>query len=135
MTESPLINPENRPVKPRQALSVLLIEGVLVSAGLSALDKLRPEGICLGHIVNFLNFTPWHAELDRVKAPGGGQVIDTGVELHVSDIRGSLDLASALNSGKCKRSIITNKNGVEEYFYTDADGNPWDPETPVDMEI
>lgn len=64
--------------------------GIIVSAGLQALDSLRSSGFDLGHIIRFKKFSPFIQPVDDID----------GVELTVmvirdGDIVGSEDLAAA----------------------------------------
>jgi len=103
--------------------------GILVSAGLPALDQLRSNGIDLGHIVGFIREAPWRKPVD---------VVD-GVEyynmlLTVGDITGSIDLASALVSGQCAihGRELTSDDGIVtvEHVYKDREGKLWNPSQP-----
>ena len=65
MTESPLIRPENRPVKPRQALSVLLIDNqpesrALLKAALRSINAVEDirEASTLSHVPEMLAKQP-----------------------------------------------------------------------------
>lgn len=109
--------------------------GIIVSAGLPALDKLRSNGVDLGHIVGFIREAPWRKPVE---------VID-GVEfsillLRVGDLTGSVDLASMVRYGTCKLHVreIENSDGIttKEHCWIGKDGkilNPSMPFMPADV--
>jgi len=103
--------------------------GILVAAGLNALDSLRANGIDLGHIVTFIRQAPWHMKVDTID----------GVALHAlmlraGDITGSEDLAKSLSAGECsielKETVHEDGVVVREHHYTDKDGRSWNPTMP-----
>jgi hypothetical protein len=69
--------------------------GVLVSAGLSAMDVLAGNGWQLGDIVSFLELAPWRDVVDR---KGGFAFELIGMKVH--DLRGNLDLTDRLYFGE-----------------------------------
>lgn len=86
--------------------------GVLIAAGPKALDELRSNGIDLGHVVMFLRISPWRYETDSI----GGKK-DTVLIFHSGDITGSVDLATALRSGKMAIEFDKENN---EHVYRDT---------------
>jgi hypothetical protein len=68
--------------------------GVIVSAGLRALDSLRSNGMDLGHIVSFVRLSPWRLPVDMIAGAPVYVLI-----LRDSDIVGSEDTAAALRAG------------------------------------
>lgn len=96
--------------------------GILVSAGLQALDHLRSNGIELGHMVSLIRLAPWRMPIDNV----------LGAELYVlilrtGDITGSEDLRVALAAGKCR---IEFDKESRQHIYVDEQGQPWTPTVP-----
>jgi hypothetical protein len=96
--------------------------GVLVSAGLQALDHLRSNGIDLGHMVSLIRMAPWRMPIDNVL--GAEQYV---LILRTGDITGSEDLREALAAGKCR--IEFNKE-TRQHIYVDEQGQPWTPTVP-----
>lgn len=103
--------------------------GIILSAGLPALDELRSNGIDVGHIVGFIREAPWRKPM---------AIID-GVEfyallLRVGDITGSVDLATAIKNGECKVEMreYTSDDGTitREHVFVDSDGKTWNPTVP-----
>jgi hypothetical protein len=103
--------------------------GIVISAGLPALDNLRANGIELGHLVGFIREAPWRKPVDVIG----------GVEFYVcllrtGDITGSVDLANSFKNGDCKIHIreIKNDDGIvtREHVYCDKSGKLWDPSQP-----
>lgn len=87
--------------------------GILVSAGLKALDNLRSNGIDIGHIINFIRLSPWRMPVDCID----------GTYLYImilrdGDIIGSEDLADDLLHGK-----VSVKNVEGEHVLVSQDGS------------
>jgi hypothetical protein len=100
--------------------------GVLVSAGLAALDSLRSNGIELGHYVTFVAHSPYRWFYDE-KHEDWHLVI-----LGASDVIGSEDLRDELKSGK--KTITVNRD--EAFHYLTSDGLTWTskPKNPRSIE-
>jgi len=71
--------------------------GVIVAAGLGALDVLRSNCIELGHTVTFMRFSPWMLPIGVV-----GSTPVTLLPLKVSALRDSEELGAAFASGDVK---------------------------------
>ncbi|MEE9219981.1 MAG: hypothetical protein V3U34_00390 [candidate division NC10 bacterium] len=102
--------------------------GLLIGAGLSALDALRSNGIDLGHFVSFIRQAPWHMKVDTVATHGIYCLV-----LRAGDIKGSEDTMTWLVEGKLQ--IRTrDEDGVKVHYYVkfDEDGTPtvWNPTEP-----
>lgn len=95
--------------------------GVLVSAGLTALDQLRSHGIDIGHTIDFYQIAPLRKRLPTIagKEP-------TLVMIQARYVFGSEELASNLKSRKC-RVIARDTEGVQEHYYCDENGKTWKP--------
>lgn len=96
-------------------------QGILVSAGLRALDQLRSHGIDLGHKVLFCHAAPYHIRYDSV----------LGLEQHLiillaGDIIGSEDLATNIRTREVRYLARRAETSVEHTFI-DGDGKPWLP--------
>jgi len=99
--------------------------GVLISAGLQAMDILRSNGIDLGHVVTFIRVAPFR---QRVGVIGARNEYVLG--LQVGDIRGSEDLAKELRSGWSRIKLHTLEDGSVEHRIENADGAAWKPSRP-----
>lgn len=95
--------------------------GIVVSAGLKALDSLRSHGVDIGHIISFVRVAPWI----RPTANYEGYEY-TMIVLKDGDIITSEDLREALRSGKCR---IVYDEESKQHLFVDASGKKW---TPVD---
>lgn len=96
-------------------------QGIIVSAGLKALDQLRSHGVDLGHKVLFCHAAPYHIRYDSV----------LGLEQHLiillaGDIIGSEDLASNLKNRDVRYLARRTETSVEHTFI-DENGKPWLP--------
>lgn len=108
--------------------------GILVAAGLRALDNLKSHGIELGDEIEFIESAPF---LRRVGVYAGTEL---GMyELRDGDITGSRDLAKRLRSGKVKVALksFTDQEGrkTTQHVYVDEKGKflaPMDPWIPDD---
>lgn len=76
-------------------------EGVLLAAGLNALDILRDNLIELGDVVWFGRFAGWDKEVKRDPANKGKAV----VQMKVEDILGSVDAVSRVYGGRATHHI------------------------------
>jgi hypothetical protein len=98
--------------------------GVIVSAGLTALDNLRSHGFDVGHTVVFTHLAPFRLRLPSIagKEP---QLVIVQAEL----VFGSEELAQALKDRTCRLSSKTNEDGMTEHYYIDENGKAWKPQT------
>ncbi len=102
--------------------------GIIVSAGLQALDELRSHGVDLGHTVHFTHTAPFRKRLPAIAGKEPSLVI-----LHSGDIFDSEELAETL---KARRARIVSRevDGVTEHFYCDENGKAWTPAQNVPSE-
>ena len=103
--------------------------GVVISAGLEALNHLRSNGIDIGHTVQMMKWTPQRIIVDIVKGHE--------IAMHVirdGDVTGSEELTEALLKGECKVELKTFKDqfgqDVEKHFFIDKNGKQWLPTMP-----
>lgn len=96
--------------------------GIIVSAGLKALDNLRSNGCDLGHIVRFIRNAPWRMDVDTVE---GHEVYE--LVMRDGDLVASEDLAEALRRGEC--SLLWDAQ-AQQHVYVDKDGEQWKPRLP-----
>lgn len=103
--------------------------GIIVGAGLLALDALRSHGMGLGHIVRILRNAPWRMPIGYVGSTSFGVFVMAS--RHVS---GSEDLAAALLAGTVRITYeeVTNQYGdkVFRHLYVDEEGRAWNPVDP-----
>ena len=97
--------------------------GIILSAGLGALDSLRSNGIDLGHHVTIIHVQPW-------RLPVGISDHEGVLMLQAGDITGSHDLELALRSGAVRIVVRLNEHGQRIHRFEDAEGNVWDPTMP-----
>jgi hypothetical protein len=69
--------------------------GILVSAGLKAMDALYSTGYAIGHIVRFKKFSPFIVPIDNID----GHELQMMV-LRDGDLEGSEDMAEQIHSGR-----------------------------------
>jgi len=96
-------------------------QGIIVSAGLTALDQLRSHGIDLGHKVLFSHAAPYHIRYDVIDGQDHHLII-----LLAGDIIGSEDLATNLKEREVRYLARRTETSVEHTFI-DENGNPWMP--------
>ena len=103
--------------------------GIIISAGLEAMDFLHGHGMAVGHTVRFIKQLAWMMPVDTINN------VDMFVTpLIVGDIVASEDLAEALSKGECRIEPreIEMDDGVKrvEHVYVDKDGQLWQQTTP-----
>lgn len=75
--------------------------GIIVSAGLKAMDALYSTGIETGHIIRFKKFSPFVLEVDNID----GHAL-TVMVMRDGDVEASEDMATAINSRKgCIKNV------------------------------
>lgn len=96
--------------------------GIIISAGLDALEHLHSNGMDLGHIVGFIRNAPWAKEVEFFEG--------TAIQMYImrsGDITGSEDLQANLRAGKVRYIWDANTN---EYLFVDETGKQWKPQMP-----
>jgi hypothetical protein len=112
--DGPILKPEHVKTRIHQSIP----RGLIVSAGLGALDAIRANGIDIGHVVYFAVNSMYRLPLDD----HDGQHLAL---LRAGDVVGSEDLARALDCGECH---IVEVDG--EHRLVDKDGKQWKPRLP-----
>lgn len=102
--------------------------GVIVSAGLQALDELRSHGVDIGHTVFFTHLAPFRKRLPPIAGREPSLVI-----LHAGDVFCSEELAQSLKSRKA-RIISREVDGAVSHVYCDENGKTWTPTQNVASE-
>jgi co-chaperonin GroES (HSP10) len=97
--------------------------GIIVGAGLKALDSLRSNGIDVGHIVSFVRLSPYRKPCGR----GFRNLEEHVIILRAGDIIASEDLAEVAREG----GIVTKRNDEGQHYY-DGAGMPTVPVIPAD---
>lgn len=101
--------------------------GIIISAGLDALDKLRSNGVDLGHIVLFSRSIPYRASMGIA-----GLKEQYLLVLQVGDIFASEDAAEAILDRGAKVAISTDETTQFDYhYYQGTDGKLWKPHAPL----
>lgn len=96
--------------------------GIIVSAGLLALDSLRSNGIDLGHRVLFCHTAPYHIRYDIIEGQEFHLII-----LTAGDIIGSEDLATNLKNGTA-RIKQSDEKGYPQHSLINEEGKVWVPQ-------
>lgn len=96
--------------------------GIIVSAGLLALDTLRSNGIDLGHRVLFCHSAPYHIRYDVIEGQEFHLII-----LTAGDIIGSDDLATNLKN-RTVRIKQSDAAGYPQHSFINEEGKPWTPQ-------
>ncbi len=99
--------------------------GVIVGAGMTALDSLRSHGYDIGHTIMFLKNTVHRVQCDMIASQWQWLSV-----CHIHDIIHSEELAAALKSGRGK--IARDLKGL--HHYVGSDGEPRRPIAPIDDE-
>lgn len=93
--------------------------GIIISAGLRAMDVLRSNGMDLGHTAGLIRLAPYRIECDTV----GGKTIEILV-MNSGDLVGSEELAKALRSREAR---IVYDDELKQHVYIDGTGRRWVP--------
>lgn len=96
--------------------------GIIISAGLLALDELRSNGIDLGHYVRFIKNAPWKMQVDTVE---GHEVYE--LVMRSGDLVSDEDLSEALRRGECR---IEYDAASGKHGFVDKKGVQWQPKLP-----
>lgn len=115
----------------KAALANSAPRGIIISAGLSALDTLRDHGMEVGHIVTLLRVSPWRVIYDII----GGEKFSFLV-IQDKDIAGSEDTAQALMSRRLLLNEAILAGGRKVSMYQNREGNSRIPQAisaPEDM--
>jgi hypothetical protein len=97
--------------------------GVIVSAGLHALDVLRTNGMELGHIVTFVRMAPFRTPIDTVAGHHFYLIVQ-----NVGDIIDSEDTQEAISTGRVR--VEWDEDKAQHYFYDVKAKKRWDPQSP-----
>lgn len=89
--------------------------GILVSAGLMAMDALRSNGIELGHFVRFAKLGLFRYVVDKI----AGQDVEILI-LTAGDITGSEDLEKNIRSGRME--IMFDRDQAKHHFFDNQHG-------------
>ena len=84
--------------------------GIVISAGLKALDELRSHGMDVGHIVRFQRLTPYRFICDNVHGKDVAVLV-----MYASHITGSEDLAREIHSGEMRATWDV---GIAQHVWT-----------------
>ena len=97
--------------------------GVVIGAGLTALDNLRSHGIDVGHTVVFTHLAPFRLRLPMIAGKESVLVIVEAEYIFASE-----ELAKNLKSRQCRILAKEIPNGPTEHYYIDENGRTWQPQ-------
>lgn len=105
--------------------------GIIVSAGLRALDNLRSHGVDIGHIVQFLKVGPFRMPLGQI----GGVDIPPLIVARDGDIAASEELPKLRRANKVRTIAVDAGGAVEHRLEVDGKtlSSPQMPWIPEDM--
>lgn len=99
--------------------------GVVVSAGLRALDHLRSNGVDLGHVVAIGGLSPWRIRCDSI----GGRPQHV-LLLASGDVAGSEDTRRLLDNGYATTECMVLEGGAPAHFYRSTEEGSAEPTLP-----
>lgn len=103
--------------------------GIIVGAGLSALDAIRANGLDLGHVVLFTRIAPIRVRVDWIDGKDHQVLV-----MNAGDLVSSEDLAISLRMGLQATKAIekSDETGVitTTHLHVDETGKTWTPELP-----
>ena len=100
-------------------------KGVLIAAGLQALDNLRSHGVDLGHYIMLLRNAPFRVEADCID---GNYFYN--MCLRDGDLLASKDLEDNIRAGHVRIERVEGENNTVTHVFRDADGKAWNPAQP-----
>lgn len=95
--------------------------GVIVGAGLGALDVLRSNGVDIGHTVGFTRLAPFRRPIGVFAGVPLALIV-----LHVGDLVDSEDLGAQVKS-RTVRILGKEVEGVTQHYFVDHNGKAWTP--------
>lgn len=96
--------------------------GIIVSAGLKALDELRSHGIDLGHLVNFVRLSPYRVPVTTIAGRDFNLLV-----FSAGDVVGSCDLALNLKERTVRTVARELDDGSRVHVHVDENGKDWKP--------
>lgn len=96
--------------------------GIIVAAGLTALDQLASHGCGIGHTIYFYQIAPL-----RMRLPPLAGKTPSLVMIQARYVFGSEELAEGLKNRKVRTISRENADGVQEHFFCDENGKSWKP--------
>ena len=99
--------------------------GIIVGAGLKALDELASHGMAPGHLVRFVRNLVFRIPVATI----GGKDFWLLV-LEAGDIVGSCDLALNIKERRVRTKTVELADGSRQHIHIDEDGKPWVPQEP-----
>ncbi len=116
---------ESKLVKTDTTLKQELTEaprGVIVAAGLTALDQLASHGAAVGHTIYFYQIAPLRMRLPPLAGKSPALVM-----IQARYVFGSEELSENLKTRKVRTIARLNAEGIEEHFFCDEKGKTWKP--------
>ena len=104
-------------------------KGIIVGAGLKAMDHMYANGYWIGHVVSFICMNPWRKPIATV----GGKALHVMV-MTAGDICDDYDLSACLKDGVVKHAyreyeLDDGTKKREHYLQDTKTGEVWDPST------
>lgn len=100
--------------------------GVVISAGLRALDAMRANGVDLGHVVQFARMSPYRIIVDVVNAKEQAAIV-----ARVGDLIASEDLAQSIREGLTR---VEYNEETRQHHFVDEGGMVWAQNDPIPTE-
>jgi len=117
------------PESTKEWMALTAPKGILIAAGLRAMDNLLSNGMNIGHTVVFNQSTPFRFPMGNVLGKAQNCLV-----VRDGEICGSLELRRAQREGLCKREMRVTKdeygNEVFEHVFLDEHGKLWQPRSP-----
>lgn len=105
----------------KAAVNAQYPRGVIVGAGLKAMDVLVTNGMALGHIVTFQRMAPFRVPIGKI----AGKEFEL-ISQQVGDILDSEDTMAAMREGKVE--IRWDAEAAKHYYYDVKSGKRFDPQ-------
>ncbi len=115
MTERETYSEGGAIIKPQARIAhdrATAARGIIVSAGLAALDSLRSTGVDIGHIVRFKKFAPFIQEVQEING-----VVLSVMTLRDGDMVSSEDLAADFHAGRVRIVNVSQEKGGYDHRF------------------
>lgn len=119
--ESRIVRADSAKLRARESAP----RGIIISAGLKALDVLHSNGSGLGDIISLQYLAPFRRPIDRIDGKDVYMVV-----LNVGDLVGSEDVRARIVDGSVVLHRQVDNGRIKHAFVNNETGEMWHPEVP-----
>lgn len=97
--------------------------GIIVSAGLRAMDILVSNSMCVGQLITHIKNAPWRLPVAMIDGKAEQVLV-----MNVGDIVGNEDLELLIRKGVVEERF--DEESLQHYYYDNRTNKRWDPQMP-----